>query len=71
MRAAVLLGGSKSRVDRVPIPPLRPTDVLVRLEGTGVCVSNVAMWEGREWFQYPSEPGAPGHAVHVGLWNRP
>jgi threonine dehydrogenase-like Zn-dependent dehydrogenase len=61
MRAAVLLGGSKSRVDRVPIPPLRPTDVLVRLEGTGVCVSNVPMWEGRECFQYPSEPGAPGH----------
>ena len=61
MRAAILLGGSKSRVDRVPIPPLRPTDVLVRLEGTGVCVSNLPVWEGRERFHYPAEPGAPGH----------
>src|SRR5262245_40306420 len=61
MRAAILLGGSKSRVDRVPIPPLGSTDVLVRLEGTGVCASNVPVWEGRDWFHYPAEPGAPGH----------
>lgn len=36
-------------------------EVLVRLEGTGVCASNLPVWEGREWFTYPLEPGAPGH----------
>src|SRR5690242_13063441 len=61
MRAAILLGSSRSRVDRVAIPSLKPTDVLVRLEGTGVCASNLPVWEGRTWFQYPAEPGAPGH----------
>ena len=35
--------------------------VRVRLEGCGVCGSNVPTWEGRPWFQYPLEPGAPGH----------
>jgi threonine dehydrogenase-like Zn-dependent dehydrogenase len=31
------------------------------LGGTGVCVSNLPVWEGRPWFSYPFEPGAPGH----------
>jgi threonine dehydrogenase-like Zn-dependent dehydrogenase len=33
----------------------------VRLEGSGVCASNVPVWEGRDWFHYPLPPGAPGH----------
>jgi 2-desacetyl-2-hydroxyethyl bacteriochlorophyllide A dehydrogenase len=33
----------------------------VRLEGCGVCASNLPVWEGRPWFQYPLTPGAPGH----------
>lgn len=35
--------------------------VRIRLEGCGVCASNVPVWEGRPWFSYPMEPGAPGH----------
>ena len=33
----------------------------LRLEGCGVCASNLPLWEGREWFDYPQPPGAPGH----------
>ena len=35
--------------------------MLLRLEGCGVCASNLPVWGGREWFTYPQEPGAPGH----------
>lgn len=38
-----------------------PDEVRVALEGCGVCGSNLPVWEGREWFAYPLEPGAPGH----------
>lgn len=43
------------------LPEIGDHDVLVRLDGTGVCASNLPVWEGREWFSYPFEPGAPGH----------
>lgn len=36
-------------------------EVRVFLEGCGVCASNIPVWEGREWFQYPLSPGNPGH----------
>jgi threonine dehydrogenase-like Zn-dependent dehydrogenase len=38
-----------------------PGEVRVRLEGCGVCASNLPVWEGRPWFQYPIAAGAPGH----------
>lgn len=38
-----------------------PREILVKTEGVGLCASNIPVWEGREWFQYPMEPGAPGH----------
>ncbi len=31
------------------------------MAGCGVCGSNLPVWEGRPWFSYPLEPGAPGH----------
>src|SRR5690606_17779171 len=37
------------------------SELLVKMEGVGLCASNIPVWEGREWFQYPMEPGAPGH----------
>lgn len=33
----------------------------LRLEGCGVCASNLTPWAGPEWMQYPTEPGALGH----------
>ncbi|CAA9229747.1 MAG: Threonine dehydrogenase and related Zn-dependent dehydrogenases [uncultured Acidimicrobiales bacterium] len=47
-------------VDVAPRDPL-PGEVRVVLEGCGVCGSNLPVWEGREWFTYPLQPGAPGH----------
>jgi threonine dehydrogenase-like Zn-dependent dehydrogenase len=37
------------------------TEVRVRLEGCGVCASSLPLWEGRPWFKYPRDAGAPGH----------
>lgn len=38
-----------------------PDQLLVKMEGVGLCASNIPVWEGREWFHYPMEPGTPGH----------
>jgi threonine dehydrogenase-like Zn-dependent dehydrogenase len=46
--------------EREPPNPGRG-EVRVRLEGCGVCGSNLPVWEGRPWFRFPLEPGAPGH----------
>ena len=61
MRAAVLEAPGTVAVTEVQIPQPGPGQVRVRLEGCGVCASNLPPWEGREWFQYPMAPGALGH----------
>ena len=61
MRAAVLTSPKQFAVRELPPPEPGPTQVRIRLEGCGVCASNVPVWEGRPWFSYPLEPGAPGH----------
>ena len=38
-----------------------PGQVTLALEGCGVCASNVPVWQGRDWFDYPRPPGEPGH----------
>jgi len=61
MHAAVLTGPGRVQVQKLPLPQPGPHEVRVRLEGCGVCGSNVPVWEGRPWFNYPMEPGSPGH----------
>jgi threonine dehydrogenase-like Zn-dependent dehydrogenase len=61
MRAAVLTGAGKLTIDQVPLPEPGPGEVRIRLEGCGVCASNLTPWEGPEWMQFPTEPGALGH----------
>jgi NADPH:quinone reductase len=61
MRAAVIASPGKIEVAEVPIPEPDAGQVLIRLEGCGVCASNIPPWEGREWFSYPMAPGALGH----------
>jgi 2-desacetyl-2-hydroxyethyl bacteriochlorophyllide A dehydrogenase len=61
MRAAVVAGPRSAAVTQVPSPQPRDGQVLVRVEGCGVCGSNLPVWEGRPWFDYPLAPGAPGH----------
>src|SRR6266496_39413 len=61
MRAAVLTGPGEVRIDDVPLPEPGPGQVRIRLEGCGVCASNLTPWEGPEWMHFPTEPGALGH----------
>lgn len=61
MRAAVLVEPRRVEVRQVPLPEPGPSQVRVRLEGCGVCASNIPPWEGRPWFSYPLEPGGLGH----------
>ena len=35
--------------------------VRIRLEGCGVCASNLGPWSGPEWMSFPTEPGGLGH----------
>ena len=59
--AAVFSGPRTIRIERAPLPEPGPEQVRVRLEGCGVCGSNLPVWQGRVWFEYPLAPGAPGH----------
>ena len=61
MRAVSVHGPGRARVDVAALPEPRAGEVLVRIEGCGVCGSNVPVWEGRPWFGYPLPAGAPGH----------
>jgi threonine dehydrogenase-like Zn-dependent dehydrogenase len=61
MRAASVVAPGKIEVVRAPRPEPTARQVRVRLEGCGVCGSNLALWEGRPWFKYPPHPGEPGH----------
>ncbi|HEX8170846.1 MAG TPA: zinc-binding dehydrogenase [Thermoanaerobaculia bacterium] len=61
MKAAVIAGSRTLDVITMPPPEPRANEVRVRLEGCGVCASNLPVWEGRPWFTYPMDPGAPGH----------
>lgn len=61
MRAAVVTGPRTVEVAQVGVPDPGPGQVLVRVEGCGICGSDLAVWEGRPWFSYPLEPGRPGH----------
>lgn len=60
-RTAVFEGPRSIRVESAPLPAPGPRQVRVRLEGCGVCGSNLPVWEGRPWFDYPRAPGSPGH----------
>jgi len=61
MSAAVFCGDGRIEVQRWPRPTPGPGEVRVRLQGCGICASNLPVWAGQPWFQYPLAPGAPGH----------
>ena len=61
MCAAVVTGPGTVELRHVPIPQPGPGQVRVRLEGSGVCASNLTPWEGPEWMHFPTEPGDLGH----------
>jgi threonine dehydrogenase-like Zn-dependent dehydrogenase len=61
MNAATLLSPRAATLTTIPLPTPAASEVRIRLEGCGVCASNLAVWQGRPWFSYPLDPGAPGH----------
>lgn len=61
MQAAVVAGPAELHLARVAVPEPGEGEVRVRLEGCGVCGSNLPPWEGRPWFKYPLAPGELGH----------
>ena len=61
MRAAVLTGPGAMQIETVPMPEPGSGQIRLRLEGCGVCASNLTPWAGPEWFRFPTEPGALGH----------
>jgi threonine dehydrogenase-like Zn-dependent dehydrogenase len=60
MRAAVIAGARKTEIVEAAIPEPSAHEVRVKIEGCGVGLSNIPLWEGRNWFNYPRDAGAPG-----------
>lgn len=60
-RAAVIREGGSAELIEVSLPEPGEGEVRLRLEGSGVCGSDLPAWAGRPWFDYPQPPGAPGH----------
>jgi threonine dehydrogenase-like Zn-dependent dehydrogenase len=61
MRAAILTGPGQVEIREVERPEPSTGQIRLRLEGCGVCASNLTPWAGPEWMTYPTEPGALGH----------
>jgi len=64
--AAVISAPRQIDVRRVEFHVPAAGEVRVKIEGCGVCASNLELWLGKPWFKYPIEPGAPGHEA----WGR-
>lgn len=61
MKAAVLEKPGTITLREVVKPEPGAGEIRIRLEGCGVCASNLEPWAGQEWLQYPGEPGGLGH----------
>jgi threonine dehydrogenase-like Zn-dependent dehydrogenase len=61
MAAAVIAAPRTVELVRSEVPRPKGGEVLIRIEGCGLCSSSLPLWEGREWFRYPVGPGTPGH----------
>jgi threonine dehydrogenase-like Zn-dependent dehydrogenase len=60
-RAALIAAPGRADLVQAEVREPGPGQVRLRLEGCGVCGSNLPVWQGREWFDYPLPAGAPGH----------
>src|SRR5215217_2643759 len=61
MQAAVVTGPGTVQVQAHPLPVPSVGQVRIRLQGCGVCASNLAPWAGPDWMKFPTEPGGLGH----------
>ena len=61
MTAAILTMPKNFVIKQAANPQIKEDEIKIRVEGCGICASSIPVWEGREWFKYPMEPGSPGH----------
>ena len=61
MKAALVTGPGRIEIHKVPVPEPGRGEVRVKLEGCGVCASNLGPWAGPDWMTFPTEPGGLGH----------
>jgi threonine dehydrogenase-like Zn-dependent dehydrogenase len=61
MASAVITGAGQIEVRETPVPQPGEGQVRVKLEGCGVCASNLGPWSGPTWMKFPTEPGGLGH----------
>ena len=61
MISAVLTKPQTFAIQETAVPKIKENEIKIQVEGCGICASSIPVWEGREWFQYPLEPGSPGH----------
>ena len=61
MKAAVVTAPGRVQVTEVDLPQPGQGEVRIRLEGCGVCASNLGPWAGPEWMEFPLPPGDLGH----------
>lgn len=61
IKAAVIESPGEVAIKNISLPEPGPGEIRIKLEGSGLCASNIPVWEGRDWFEYPMPPGNPGH----------
>lgn len=65
MKTSVIESPGRIVIKDTALPEIVGNDVLVKLQGTGLCSSNLPAWEGCVLFHYPFEPGAPEEAIFI------
>jgi D-arabinose 1-dehydrogenase-like Zn-dependent alcohol dehydrogenase len=50
MQASVIAEPGRAALKTLDRPEPAAGQVLLRLEGSGVCASSLPLWEGRSWF---------------------
>lgn len=60
-RAAIVTAPGEVEIQAFAPPTPGRGEVRIRLEGCGVCASNLVPWSGPDWMKFPTEPGGLGH----------
>jgi threonine dehydrogenase-like Zn-dependent dehydrogenase len=61
MRAARFVEPRCIKIEAATLPEPGAGEVRMRVDGCGVCGSNLAVWRGLPGLRYPLAPGEPGH----------